>query len=111
MVLETWVMSFVLLLASSGGGGGLENASILRMARLLRLSRMARMARLFKAMPELLILIKAMAASLRSCFFVFCLLTMVLYVFGIALRQLAAEYKVGPRYFNTVPEAMYTLWI
>jgi hypothetical protein len=69
------------------------------------------MARLFKAMPELLILIKAMVASLRSCAFVFFLLFFITYVFGIAFRQLTADSDLGTKYFNSVPKAMYTLWV
>merc|ERR1719277_212800 len=100
MVAETWVMTAVMFMMGGSSSGGLGNASILRMARLLRLSRMARMARLFKAMPELLILIKAMAASLRSCSFVFTLLTGILYVFGIAFRQLTADTDLEEKYFS-----------
>ncbi|CAK0807435.1 unnamed protein product, partial [Prorocentrum cordatum] len=55
MVMETWVMTSILLLAGSGGGSGVGGASILRLFRLLRLSRLARMLR---SMPELMILIK-----------------------------------------------------
>merc|ERR550534_2369971 len=93
-------------------GGGLGNASILRMARLLRLSRMARMARLFRAMPELLILINGMAAAMRSVGFTLLLLIVVLYVFGIAFRQLVGETCRSPEghlYFDKVIVAMHTL--
>lgn len=111
MILETWVMTIFLLLADSGGSEKVGNAGLFRMARLLRLARIARMIRLFRAMPELLIFIKAMAASLRSCVFVFMLLTLLLYVFGIAFRQLTADTPVGDAYFTSVWHAMHTLWI
>jgi len=106
---ETWVMTGVLLLTGGAGGGGLGNASMLRMARLLRLSRMARMARLFRAMPELLILVKGMGAAMRSVFFVLCLLMIVMYVFAIVFRQLTDGTQVGSEYFNSVPQAMHSL--
>lgn len=111
MVLETWVMSAMLLLGGESGSGAFGNASILRMARLMRLSRMARMVRLFRAMPELLILIRGMVAATRSVFFTLCLLLILLYVFGIAFRQLAENTKVGEDYFSTVLASMYTLLI
>merc|ERR1712187_205520 len=90
MVAETWVMTIVIV-ALGGGVGGLGGASMLRMARLLRLSRMTRMVRLLRAMPELLILVKAMGASIRSCSFVAILEFMILFVFGILFKQLTAE--------------------
>jgi len=111
MVSETWVMNIVLLSAGVSGGSGLANASVMRMARMLRLLRMARVARLCKAMPELLILVKAMVASIRSCFFVFLLLAMMLYIFGIFFRQLTAGTPAGEAYFTSVLSSMHTLWL
>merc|ERR1712086_1005928 len=95
MVLETWIMSIIILSTSDrdGGGGGLGNASVLRIARLMRLTRMARMARLLRAFPELLILIKGMVASMRSVFTTLFLLVLFLYVFGIAFAQLTSDTK------------------
>ena len=109
MVVETWVMTTVMVVSGGGGGGGMGNASILRMARLLRLSRMARMARLLRAMPELLILIKGMVAAVRSVFFTLALLTLMLYIYAIAFRQLTAETEIGFKHFDSVPAAMHTL--
>lgn len=112
MVLESWLMSAVLLMSSgNGSGGGMGNASILRMARLLRLSRMARMVRLFRAVPELLILIKGIVAATRSVIFTLLLLGILLYVFAIALRQLTDGTAVGADHFGSVPISMYTLLI
>mmetsp|Transcript_10803 Transcript_10803/g.24700 ORF Transcript_10803/g.24700 Transcript_10803/m.24700 type:complete len:786 (+) Transcript_10803:49-2406(+) len=112
MAAETWAVPVVLLiLGSAGGGGGVGNASILRMARLLRLTRMARIAHIFHLMPELLILIKGMVAATRSVFFTLCLLFILLYVFGIAFRQLTDGSQVGEEYFSSVFNAMYTLLI
>jgi len=109
MVLETWVMTSIVAMFSSGTGAGLGNASILRIARLLRLTRMARMARLLRAIPELVILVKGMAASMRSVITTLFLLFIIMYVFGIAFAQLTAGSAVGDEYFATVPTSMYTL--
>eukprot|EP00427_Karlodinium_veneficum_P004033 CAMPEP_0169154616 /NCGR_PEP_ID=MMETSP1015-20121227/52837_1 /TAXON_ID=342587 /ORGANISM="Karlodinium micrum, Strain CCMP2283" /LENGTH=632 /DNA_ID=CAMNT_0009224879 /DNA_START=55 /DNA_END=1948 /DNA_ORIENTATION=- len=109
MVLETWVMTFIMLATGVGGSGGMGNASILRLARLLRLSRMARMARLLRAMPELMILIKGMVAAMRSVFFTMLLLALLDYVFAILFTQLTAETVVGDIYFYSVPKSMHTL--
>lgn len=110
MVLETWVMTFVLIVMG-GGGSGAGDASILRVARLLRLSRMARMARLLRSLPELMIMIRGMVAASRSVFFTLLLLILVLYVFAIAFTQLCSESNIGQKYFNTVPDSMFTLLI
>jgi len=111
MVLETWIMTMVMLVFGGAGGGGLGNASLLRMARLMRLSRMARMARLLRSMPELMILIKGMVAAMRSVLFTLCLLLVLLYVFGIAFRQLSEDTSIGDTYFDSVPSSMYTLLV
>merc|ERR1719265_1301878 len=111
MVLETWVMTLVMVMSGGGGGGGMGNASILRIARLLRLSRMARMARLLRAMPELMVLIKGMLAATRSVFFTLCLLILIMYVFAIAFTQLTDGTSLGKNHFGNVAESMYTLLV
>merc|ERR1719316_1379758 len=108
-------MNLALFIMSGGGGGGnrasLGNASILRMARLLRLTRMARMARLLRAMPELMVLLKGMAAAARSVFFTLVLLLGLLYVFAIAFTQLLEGEDVGALFFSDVARSMRTLWL
>eukprot|EP00441_Pelagodinium_beii_P037750 CAMPEP_0197633126 /NCGR_PEP_ID=MMETSP1338-20131121/9551_1 /TAXON_ID=43686 ORGANISM="Pelagodinium beii, Strain RCC1491" /NCGR_SAMPLE_ID=MMETSP1338 /ASSEMBLY_ACC=CAM_ASM_000754 /LENGTH=627 /DNA_ID=CAMNT_0043204719 /DNA_START=83 /DNA_END=1963 /DNA_ORIENTATION=- len=109
MVGETWILTIILVASgetgeSAGGGGG-----IFRLARLMRLSRMARMIRLLRAFPELLIMIKGMAAAMRSVMFTLILLFVFIYVFGIGFRQLTADTAVGAMYFNGVFRSMHTL--
>lgn len=111
MVMETWVLTCVMLVGGGSGSGGLGNASILRMARLARLSRMARMARLLRAMPELMILIKGIVAATRSVFFTLALLCLLMYIFAIMFTQLTKGSGVGDEYFITVGESMYTLLV
>mmetsp|Transcript_51374 Transcript_51374/g.130695 ORF Transcript_51374/g.130695 Transcript_51374/m.130695 type:complete len:490 (+) Transcript_51374:2-1471(+) len=111
MVLETWVLTVVMLMSGTAGTGGFGNASILRMARLARLSRMARMARLLRAMPELMILIKGISAATRSVFFTLALLVLLMYIFAIMFTQLTRETDVGEEFFNKVGNSMYTLLV
>mmetsp|Transcript_13993 Transcript_13993/g.31724 ORF Transcript_13993/g.31724 Transcript_13993/m.31724 type:complete len:760 (-) Transcript_13993:125-2404(-) len=108
MVMETWVMTVVIILLGGSGADGLGNASILRLFRLLRLSRLARMLR---SMPELMILIKGMVAAGRSVFFTLCLLALLLYIFSIAFTQLTEGEECGELYFKTIPASMHTLLI
>mmetsp|Transcript_8614 Transcript_8614/g.24752 ORF Transcript_8614/g.24752 Transcript_8614/m.24752 type:complete len:708 (+) Transcript_8614:78-2201(+) len=111
MVAETWILTIMIFSSGAAGGGGMNNASILRMARLARLSRMARMARLLRAMPELLILIKGIAAAARSVFFTLVLLCVLLYIFAIAFTQLTVGTSVGKEHFSQVGGSMYTLLV
>jgi len=63
-------------------------------------------------MPELLILIKGMAAAVRSVCFTMLLLFIIVYVFGIAFRQMVGDTVVNPageKCFGTVYESMHTL--
>lgn len=108
MVVETWVLTSFMIVSGSSAGGGLGNVSVLRLIRLLRLSRMARVLR---QMPELMILVKGMAASLRSTFFVLVLLVLIMYVFGIAFTQLTSGTEAGDMYFASIADSMYTLLV
>jgi len=67
------------------------------------------MARLLRVMPELMILIKGIAAATRSVFFTLCLLAILIYVFGIAFTQLCEDTFLEDMYFKTVPDSMATL--
>ncbi|CAE7295343.1 SCN10A [Symbiodinium natans] len=114
MVLENWVMTVVLLATGTGGGdtdGILANANVLRLARLMRLTRLLRMARLLRMVPELLILVKAIAAAMRSVGFTLILLVIVLYVFGIGFTQLLKGSDLGADNFSGVLLSMQMLFL
>ena len=68
MILETWVMSVIILIMGNGADAlaSMGDASILRILRLLRITRMARMAKLLKAVPELLVMMKGIAEIGRA---------------------------------------------
>eukprot|EP00931_Biecheleriopsis_adriatica_P115140 TRINITY_DN90977_c0_g1_i1.p1 TRINITY_DN90977_c0_g1~~TRINITY_DN90977_c0_g1_i1.p1 ORF type:complete len:634 (+),score=153.24 TRINITY_DN90977_c0_g1_i1:268-1902(+) len=110
MVAETWVLAPILFFLSSGGGQNpLQDASILRLARLLRLTRLLRMARLIRMFPELLIMVKAIAAAARSVGFTLLLQIICLYVFAIAMTQTLKETSIGDEYFKTVGMSIHSL--
>jgi hypothetical protein len=67
------------------------------------------MARLFKAMPELVILLKGIGVAARSVSVFFVLWVIIIYVFAILFRQLTEGDAIGDEYFRTVPDAMNTL--
>eukprot|EP00927_Polykrikos_kofoidii_P083241 TRINITY_DN8483_c0_g1_i1.p1 TRINITY_DN8483_c0_g1~~TRINITY_DN8483_c0_g1_i1.p1 ORF type:complete len:781 (-),score=142.02 TRINITY_DN8483_c0_g1_i1:41-2383(-) len=116
MLCETWGVTMVLIVHVGGAGGaGGKQSGLLKLFRLFRLSRMARMARLFRAMPELMIMIKGMAVAMRSVFFTLLLLLCIVYVFAIIFVQLCGprgalpESSVGRDFFPDVIMSMNSL--
>lgn len=104
-------MNLVILTMASANGAGnvLGDASILRVFRLLRLTRLLRMARLIRMVPELLIMVKAVASAARSVGFTLILLGICLYVFAIAFRAVLDGTDVGKNFFASVPISMHSL--
>jgi voltage-gated sodium channel len=106
MIVETWVVP----LAMPGGSGLGGNLSILRLLRLLRLTRMAR---LMRALPELLTLIKGMAAATRSVSCTLVLMIVFLYIFGIVFTDQfkRAEDPALLYRYQTLGISMFTLFM
>eukprot|EP00929_Paragymnodinium_shiwhaense_P086008 TRINITY_DN4648_c0_g1_i1.p1 TRINITY_DN4648_c0_g1~~TRINITY_DN4648_c0_g1_i1.p1 ORF type:complete len:953 (-),score=209.70 TRINITY_DN4648_c0_g1_i1:346-3105(-) len=111
MVVETWLLPVTMALTGAQLASSAGDASVLRLMRLLRLTRMARMARLLRSMPELLILIRGMVAAFRSVFFTLCLLTSIIYMFGIFFAQITMGLDIKAEYFATVGMSMHTLLV
>ncbi|CAE7499630.1 CACNA1H [Symbiodinium pilosum] len=107
MVLETWVLFIVLSFTDINMI--FFDSSILRMLRLLRLTRVARVARMLRFLPEVLILVRAIGAAIRSVILTVLLGLMIVYVFAIALTQIAVDTPAGNAYFSTLPQAMFSL--
>eukprot|EP00444_Apocalathium_aciculiferum_P037123 CAMPEP_0183484080 /NCGR_PEP_ID=MMETSP0370-20130417/178741_1 /TAXON_ID=268820 /ORGANISM="Peridinium aciculiferum, Strain PAER-2" /LENGTH=761 /DNA_ID=CAMNT_0025677367 /DNA_START=39 /DNA_END=2326 /DNA_ORIENTATION=- len=100
MILETWVLTLILMASNSSNGmRGLRNASMVRTLRLLRMARMVRIARLLRAVPELVVMLKGIAAAIRSVMVTLVLLALILYVFGVSLRLILNDTDAGKKYF------------
>mmetsp|Transcript_27718 Transcript_27718/g.45370 ORF Transcript_27718/g.45370 Transcript_27718/m.45370 type:complete len:347 (-) Transcript_27718:47-1087(-) len=106
---ETWFLSICLAIfapeATSPG---------FRLMRLMRFTRLARMARLLRSIPELLIIVRAIAIALRSVFFLMVLLCGLVYVFGLLFTQLLDGKNQPPGSlahdsFRSLPQSMNTL--
>eukprot|EP00927_Polykrikos_kofoidii_P038926 TRINITY_DN33379_c0_g1_i1.p1 TRINITY_DN33379_c0_g1~~TRINITY_DN33379_c0_g1_i1.p1 ORF type:complete len:670 (-),score=140.12 TRINITY_DN33379_c0_g1_i1:270-2279(-) len=110
MVLETWIVTAVVGIFTDGSAS-MGDTSFMRLARLIRLSRMARMVRLLRAIPELMILIKGMAAAMRSVLLTLVMLAILTYVFSIFFVQLLGGTDCGQNYFSQVSHGMYSLMI
>lgn len=99
MWFETWILPAL--------GGGLPiDVSMLRLLRLLRLSRLMR---LLRKCPELITLLKGMAAATRSVFSTLILLLVFMYIFSIIFRQQADGNEVLGDYFGTMGLCFWTL--
>lgn len=109
MVAETWALSLVFYFLSSQGGAGLGKASILRILRLAKMIRISRMVRLLRAFPEIVILLKGIAAATRSVSVFLLLWLIIIYVFAVVFRQITEGDAIGAQYFGSVPAAMNTL--
>jgi len=111
MVVETWIMSLIILLLAGGGDGaaGIGQLSIFRIARLGKMFRMARMARILRSMPELVILVKGIGVAARSVCFTLFLLMIIIYIFAVGFRQVTDGTEVGEEYFSSVPTSMNSL--
>lgn len=80
MITETWIMTLLF-----GVSPGLTKAfGALRWFRLLRLTRLARIARLLRAVPQLMIMCKAIVISMKTVSYAIILLILMVYVFGVA---------------------------
>lgn len=71
---------------------------------------MVRLVRLLRYMPEVIILVKGLGVASRSVFFTLCILGLLIYVYGIALKHLCKDTKVGETYFLTLTQSMFTLF-
>jgi len=83
MIIET------LLLPFTTGGGPLGNLNILRLLRLLRITRMAKLMRAF---PQLMMIVKGIAAATRAVVWTGFLLVIVTYTWAILFTN---EYHQG----------------
>eukprot|EP00747_Dinoflagellata_sp_TGD_P015993 gnl/TRDRNA2_/TRDRNA2_124774_c1_seq1.p1 gnl/TRDRNA2_/TRDRNA2_124774_c1~~gnl/TRDRNA2_/TRDRNA2_124774_c1_seq1.p1 ORF type:complete len:456 (+),score=93.72 gnl/TRDRNA2_/TRDRNA2_124774_c1_seq1:73-1368(+) len=70
-----------------GNAPDLPGFSMLRLLRLLRISRVLRMV------PELLMMVKSLAAAIRSVSMTFVLALGIMYIFSIILTQWAVEHE------------------
>jgi len=71
--------------------------------------RISRMVRLLRAFPEIVILLKGLAAATRSVSVFLLLWLIIIYVFAVVFRQVTEGEAIGAQYFGSVPAAMNTL--
>mmetsp|Transcript_28296 Transcript_28296/g.75525 ORF Transcript_28296/g.75525 Transcript_28296/m.75525 type:complete len:467 (+) Transcript_28296:803-2203(+) len=106
-VVDTWLM--LLLFSLSDMSSGASSLTVLRIFRLLRLTRIARMLKLLHAIPELMILVRGMAAASRSVALTLVLLSGIIYIYAIIFRQVTDGTAIGDQYFRSIPASMSSL--
>eukprot|EP00929_Paragymnodinium_shiwhaense_P008086 TRINITY_DN112004_c0_g1_i1.p1 TRINITY_DN112004_c0_g1~~TRINITY_DN112004_c0_g1_i1.p1 ORF type:complete len:801 (-),score=165.70 TRINITY_DN112004_c0_g1_i1:184-2586(-) len=114
MIAETWIMSLVFVTSGDKNDRSslTQGTSMLKMAKMLRLTRMARMVRLLRMIPEMMMLIKGILIAMRGAIASFSLMTLITYMFAIALTQLCEGAKPELRgKFDSVAESMKTMMI
>lgn len=106
MVMETWIMPFILPVISAGAAP--PPTGPLRLLRLLRLSRLIRLMRSF---PELVIIIKGMFAAFRAVGSSLLMVAILVYLFAIVMHMLLKDDDSQDvrDYFGTLPRCMWTL--
>jgi len=110
MVVETWIVPLIMLAVGTDSGSSFAgNLTVLRVLRLVKLLRLSRMTRILRTVPELLIIIKAIAYASRSVAIFSLLWLLIIYFFAILMRQLTDGTAVGETWFRSVPDAMSTL--
>lgn len=88
--------------------------AVLRVARILKIVRLGRLARIIRQFPELVAMCKAIFVAVRSVFFTFLLLTMLLYAFAIIfVSQIRSNDAIANQIkdFKTISASMWLLSI
>lgn len=111
IVLETWVLTVVILFTGGLASTDVGTASLLRIMRIFRLTRAARVARLLRAIPELMVVVRGIMVVTRTVFLILCLLMIILYVFAVMFTQLAKESSLSKTHFPSVPRSMVNLML
>eukprot|EP00931_Biecheleriopsis_adriatica_P105883 TRINITY_DN80407_c0_g1_i1.p1 TRINITY_DN80407_c0_g1~~TRINITY_DN80407_c0_g1_i1.p1 ORF type:complete len:589 (-),score=116.57 TRINITY_DN80407_c0_g1_i1:63-1829(-) len=80
-------------LVDIGGGEGspLGSISVLRVVRIVRIVRVLRIIRVMKFFRDLRILLAAIFSTIKTASFALLLILVIMYMFAIAITQLAAE--------------------
>eukprot|EP00928_Gymnodinium_smaydae_P044249 TRINITY_DN29523_c0_g8_i1.p1 TRINITY_DN29523_c0_g8~~TRINITY_DN29523_c0_g8_i1.p1 ORF type:complete len:576 (-),score=139.20 TRINITY_DN29523_c0_g8_i1:148-1875(-) len=82
----------VSIFSSGADDSPLGNISVLRVIRIVRITRVLRIIRVMKFFQDLRILVAAIASTLKTAAFAFMLIMFTMYMFGIAITQMVAEY-------------------
>lgn len=120
-VLNAWIVPLIMVIAALGeeqheqlrttlgSVGSAMPITALRAVRVLKILRLGRVVQLLRIVPEVQTIVKAVVASLRAVVYTMVLELVLMYVFALAFRLLAADFADLESVFGTVPNAMWTL--
>jgi len=109
-VLETWLTPLAFgIVGKQSGSASYREFAILRLVRITRLTRLMRMVRLLRVLPEVMILLKGIAAAARSLFFTVLLLLVLLFLFSVVLRTQSSDSSSLKAMFSSIPSSMWIL--
>jgi len=107
LVFETWILGTIAAVSGTSiSGGGLKLVIVFRVLRLLRVLRVARVLRM---LPELMVILRGVAAAVPGIIMVLILLTAIIYVGAITFRGMLEGTALGAKWFPDVLSAMGTL--
>lgn len=112
LVLIAFVDTFILESISHASGEAMDLFSVMRILRVMRVARIFRLLRFFK---KLWLLVIGVLDAMRSLFWAWILITIIIYIFAIFLtRTLGKVYAkddaVIEEQFGTVVRSMFTLF-
>eukprot|EP00931_Biecheleriopsis_adriatica_P074547 TRINITY_DN48586_c0_g1_i1.p1 TRINITY_DN48586_c0_g1~~TRINITY_DN48586_c0_g1_i1.p1 ORF type:complete len:906 (+),score=180.77 TRINITY_DN48586_c0_g1_i1:253-2718(+) len=109
MVIETWLVPVIMVASGLTNMENTLDVSMLRVFRLVKLLRLLRISKILRAMPELIVIVKAIGFAARTVGLFICLWTLIIYLFAITFRQLTDRTVFGDSYFPSVTEGMSSL--
>mmetsp|Transcript_118014 Transcript_118014/g.345624 ORF Transcript_118014/g.345624 Transcript_118014/m.345624 type:complete len:514 (-) Transcript_118014:178-1719(-) len=108
MVLDSWLLTLIVVVSGNSSLGGLNIVSALRILRVLRIVRMMKICRF---VPELGTMVSSMVAGIRAALIAGVILLAMTYGFAIALRSQSTSTAWGHEHFRSVPLSIYTLLV
>lgn len=112
MVADTWIVNAVLaFLQTDSAGIGLRQTTFFKIFRLVRLTRLTRAVKLMQCVPEMMVMLKGMAAATRALSITMIFLLAAVYIAALALRQASKGTEVESQYCSSVIDGIYTFLI
>lgn len=111
MFLDTMFLPFMdWVIGGDDRSSVFRNVNVLRVARMLKL---VRMTRLFRALPELLTMMRGIIAAFRSVIFTLMLELLLLYIFGIIFTTWTNTHGLTSLepYFKPLSRSIYSLLV
>lgn len=109
MVAETWIVPLVVAAMDIKGFQNTVDLTMLRVLRMVKILRLSRMAKFIRAVPELVVILKAIYLCARAMVVFLALWLVIIYFFAVIFRQVTIGEPIGDRYFPSVPGAMQHL--